>query len=490
MTLRRTANRRGAAVKGFASRPWIRFPRGRALVGVLLVAGLGLAPALGCSSSSPAVVEINWMVGLGTGFDLSQVKPQQEIVKRFNASHPQIHLTLDIVEHKAANDVLDERIAKGTAPDIVGPIGITAIGRYRDLLLPLHPDPAVIDLSHVEDRQLAAARDAHGDLLGVPIGLYPSFLFVNTEIFKKAGLPVPPTRFGQPYRGKPWDMDNLRETSLLLTLDTAGHNATEPTFNPAKVVQWGFMHQYTDAPRDQGTFFRAGSLVAPDGSAQAPDAWATEWAWYHKLMWVDHAAPTAAQQNTVLLGSGGGFGSGNVAMAFGHTWFLSLLRDANGAPMTFFDFAVVPEYKGKVTSLVNADVFSILRTSPHPKEAQVVLGYLLGEAAPDLVQIYGPVPARDDLRDEAVARLAASFSSVKNWSVVTDSLGFPDTPSAEQRLPNADAADARLATFGTLLSGRGDIDVAAEVVKLERDLTTIFAKANTSNSAGSPATAP
>jgi multiple sugar transport system substrate-binding protein len=457
-------------------------------VSLLLVAALGLAPAIGCSSSSPAVVEINWMVGLGTGFDLSQVKPQQAVVKRFNESHPRIHLTLDIVEHAAANAVLDERIAAGKAPDIIGPIGITAIGRYHDLLLPMRPDPAVVDLSHVANKQLEAVRNAQGDLLGIPIGLYPSFLYVNTDIFTKAGLPLPPAHFGERYRGKTWDMDNLRETAMLLTLDSAGRNATDPRFDPDKIVQWGLM--LSDSPRSQGTFFGAGSLQAADGSAQIPKAWMSAWTWYHQLMWADHAAPNTAQQNTVLLGPGGGFSSGNIAMGFGFTWFLSLLLDTNGESMTFFDFAVTPEYNGTVTSQVNADVFSVLKTSAHPKEAQEVLGYLLGEAAADLVQVYGPVPARDDIRSAAIERFAATHVSAKNWSVFSDSIAFPDAPSAEEHLANSDAAEERLAAFGALLAGRANVDINLEAAKLQRDLNTIFAKGTSPANTASASTAP
>ena len=55
MTLRRTANRRGAAVKEITRRQR-NGSRVRRLVSLLLVAALGLAPAIGCSSSSPAVV--------------------------------------------------------------------------------------------------------------------------------------------------------------------------------------------------------------------------------------------------------------------------------------------------------------------------------------------------------------------------------------------------------------------------------------------------
>jgi ABC-type glycerol-3-phosphate transport system substrate-binding protein len=214
------------------------------------------------------------------------------------------------------------------------------------------------------------------------------------------------------------------------------------------------------------------------------------WTWYHQLMWADHAAPNTAQQNTVLLGPGGGFSSGNIAMGFGFTWFLSLLLDTNGESMTFFDFAVTPEYNGTVTSQVNADVFSVLKTSAHPKEAQEVLGYLLGEAAADLVQVYGPVPARDDIRSAAIERFAATHVSAKNWSVFSDSIAFPDAPSAEEHLANSDAAEERLAAFGALLAGRANVDINLEAAKLQRDLNTIFAKGTSPANTASASTAP
>ena len=73
MTLRRNSNRPSPTVETSPRSRRRRFSRGRGAVAAVLVAGLGAVFAAGCSSSSPSVVEINWMVGLGTGFDLSLI---------------------------------------------------------------------------------------------------------------------------------------------------------------------------------------------------------------------------------------------------------------------------------------------------------------------------------------------------------------------------------------------------------------------------------
>ena len=50
----------------------------------------------------------------------------------------------------------------------------------------------------------------------------------------------------------------------------------------------------------------------------------------------------------------------------------------------------------QTTAAFNADTFRIMKDSKHPDEAFEVLTYLLGDAAPQLLQIYGGMPARPD----------------------------------------------------------------------------------------------
>ena len=50
-----------------------------------------------------------------------------------------------------------------------------------------------------------------GATIGVPYAVYPSYLYFNKDLFDEAGLPYPPTKVGDLYDGKPWDMDAVRD---------------------------------------------------------------------------------------------------------------------------------------------------------------------------------------------------------------------------------------------------------------------------------------
>ena len=146
---------------------------------------------------------------------------------------------------------------------------------FRDQLLDLAPliaktnysvpgvDPKLVDFFKL---------GANGATIGVPYAVYPSYLYFNKDLFDEAGLPYPPTKVGELYQGKPWDMDAVRTLGMKLTVDKAGNDATSAKFDPTKVVQWGFDMQYADnSPLAESSLFGPGSFVAADGkTAQIP----------------------------------------------------------------------------------------------------------------------------------------------------------------------------------------------------------------------------
>src|SRR5687767_4899094 len=52
------------------------------------------------------VAEIRWFCCLGAGDDPAQVEVEQATVDAFNESHPDIHVTLEVVEYEEAYDIL------------------------------------------------------------------------------------------------------------------------------------------------------------------------------------------------------------------------------------------------------------------------------------------------------------------------------------------------------------------------------------------------
>ncbi len=166
------------------------------------------------------------------------------------------------------------------------------------------------------------------------------------------------------------------------------------------------------------------------------------------------------------MGAGNAFNTGNVAMAFTHLWYTGIVRDEEGNGREFFDIAPVPEYDGEATAKLHADTFRILDSSENPEAAFEVLAYLLDTGAPVLLDTYGGMPARSDLRDPFFAQLDEVFPQGVNWQVAEDGLERPDVPSHESNMPNFDEAEAVIDELEDRLTTEPGLDVAAAAEEL------------------------
>jgi multiple sugar transport system substrate-binding protein len=448
----------------------------------LAACGSGSGAAVGSGANGSARVTVRWYVGLGAGDAPAQISLEQAIVAKFNASHKGVVLKLEVVDNAVAFNTLQQEIASGNAPDIVGPIGTDGAAAFEGQFLDLNPyiKKTGFGLAVYAPEQIAMLREADDKLTGLPLGVYPSFIYYNKTLFQRAGLPYPPHTFGGRYDGRPWTIGELSHLALLLTLDRNGNNATSPRFDPAHIVQWGFELQDTEDARAQGTLFAPGTFVAKDGAAQIPANWLKEWRWYYDLVWKAHAAPDQLEINSRLLDADNGFHTGNVAMAFTHLWYASSLEDSAGQGDDFFDIAVVPSYDGRSTAELDADSFRILATTKHPAAAFTALSYLVSSAALPLCESYDAMPARPDLRAPFFASLDATFPQRVDWSVVERSLSHQDIPSCEVWMPNDLRAEDCITTFSNLLLTDPRLDVARQAARLHADLNRIFRAAPSS----------
>lgn len=446
---------------------------------------LALLASAACGTGTEAKSELStveWFVGLGTGSSAGQIEIERALVARFNRQHDDVKMKLTVVDSGTGPAAFQKRIDAGDLPDIIGPLGIGPSGEWSQLFEPV--DESAVDLSKYPDDQLLPYRSADGALMGVPIGVYPSALFYNKDLFARADLPFPPHEAGQPYRGRTWDWDNLRDTAKLLTVDAAGKHSGESGFNPDTRVQWGFHDEYVDEPRPMGALFGPGSLIAADGSVQIPPAWQTQWQWYHDMIWTDFSVPTSAQANSEVLANGSPFMSGNVAMVTTHSWFAPSLEGLPSSERIHWDVAIMPSYTGTITSRSHADSYRILKTDTPAAASSAALSFLANEAAADLVEAFGPVPSRVDLRDAFVAR-QHSLDQAVDWKVFVDSVKYADHPNHEVALPNHSVSIVRLEAFYKGLVDDADFDVANESNALARDLgQLISAEPSTTPSSG------
>ena len=425
-------------------------------------------------------VVVRWFVGLGAGTQPQHLGPEKAWVDSYNASQKDVYLSLEIVDNSIAAGNLKTQIAAGNAPDIIGPVGIEGLNLFRDQLLDLAPlvtssgytqpgvDPKLTEFFKIGEG---------GSQIGLPFAVYPSFIFFNKDLFDEAKLDYPPTKVGDLYNGKPWDMAAVRELGMKLTVDKNGNDATSADFDPESVEQWGFDVQYHDgSARAETAMFGAGSPVADDGkTAQVPDYIANGEKWFNDGIWKDHFIPNANQVASTLLNAGGEFASGNLAMNEGHTWFTCCITPTAPAKPFNWGFAVAPEYNGVLTAPLHVDTFSILKSTKVPDEAFKALTAMVESV--ELLTIYGAMPADPAKQQAWFDSIDANFKGIKlDWSIPQAMLAYPDIPNNQSYVPNYAEAKAAFQAFQNKVRTTPGLDMDAELATLKTTLQGIFDK--------------
>ncbi len=429
-------------------------------------------------TAAPDRVQITWYIGLGAGAQPAQIPLEKAFVEKYNKSQSEIQLIPVIVDNKYARDNLTAQLAAGNAPDIVGPVGTAGRAAFPGSFLDLQPliaknnyntgdiDPAFLNFYKVE-----------GELVGLPFAIFPSATYINVDLFKEAGLDLPPQKVGDKYKldGKEveWDFNTVAALARKLTVDKNGNDATQPGFDAKNIVQWGFNMQWNDDPRAFGSFFCAHYPVK-DGKADIPDCWKEAFQWYYDAIWGPQPfMPSDAATNSDLL-KGNAFSSGKVAMALTHLWYTCCIDVKN---VKTLDVAIAPAYNGKITSKMHGDTFAIMKDSKNPDAAWKVYTYMLNEGAQELYAIYGGLPARTSQQAEFLAGLDKTFAPNKvNWQVFLDMIPFLDAPNHELGLPNNAKANDAFAKLGGDLRTNDKLDVAKRIADFIVELDAIYAE--------------
>jgi len=421
---------------------------------------------------------VRWFIGLGTGGKPEQLAAEFKVADDFNASQKEIYLSVEVYDNRVAANQLQIEIAAGNPPDIIGPVGVEGLNIFRNQVLDLTELVASskYDLSKVDPKLVEFWKMGEGSaMIGLPFATYPSFLYYNKKLFDEAKLPYPPTKVGELYQGKPWDVAAIREIGKKLTVDSKGNDATNANFDAANIVQWGFDSQWADNnPVAESTLFGAFSVVGADGeTAQIPDPLKVGLQWYSDGVWKDHFIPTYAQIRSNLLGPDNEFQSGNLAMAETHSWYMCCINPAAPAKPSFtWGVAVAPAYNNTTTAKLHADTFSLLKSSKNPNEAFKALTVLVESGA--LLANYGAFPADKTKQQAFFETVNKQYPNVTiDWSVPQAMLSYVDIPNHQSYMPNYAKAKAALQALGNGYRTK-ELDIAAELEKLKTTLQGIF----------------
>jgi multiple sugar transport system substrate-binding protein len=130
-----------------------------------------------------------------------------------------------------------------------------------------------------------------------------------------------------------------------------------------------------------------------------------------------------------------------------------------------------------VTAKMHADTFGIMKSTEHPQEAFEVLTYMLSaEVAPELLNIYGGMPARMGLQEEWLANyFETNFPGQEiNTPIIVASMAYADNPNHESWMPSFLETTDRYNEFWNKISNESGLDMDAEIDALLADLQLIF----------------
>ena len=423
---------------------------------------------------------VRWFIGIGSGGKPEQIAAEQKFADDFNNAQKDVYLSVEIYDNKVAANQLQIQIAAGNPPDIIGPVGVEGLNIFLDNLLDVAPliasqhfdmtkfDPALVDFFKMGKA---------GETIGVPYATYPSFIYYNKKLFDEAKLPYPPTKVGELYNGKPWDMEAVRELGMKLTVDKNGNDATSADFDPDNVVQWGFDMQWADDRADtEAVLFGASSVVAADGkTAQITPQFTTGLKWFNDGVWKDHFIPSYPQIQSDLLAKGNQFQSGNLAMADTHSWYMCCINPAPPAKpsVASWGVAVTPSYNGVTTAKLHADTFSILKSTKNPEAAFKAVAAIV--KSPELLANYGAFPADPALQQAFFDTTQKQYPNSKiDWTVPQSMLGYVDKPNHQAWMPDYQKSRAALKAVYSKYRTTPGLDVDAELAALKTTLQGIF----------------
>jgi multiple sugar transport system substrate-binding protein len=404
-------------------------------IAALTVAGCaasGSGSAGETNDASP--VELNLLTGF-TGGDRGAY---EALIEKFNATHDDIQVSMEVQPWDTIAQTLPAAWATGQGPDLATPsFDPNVLARYleTDSVLPL--DAVGSGETQINVDQLAPAAieafTADGDLYAVPANIATLQLYYNKELFQQAGIQKPPAT-----------VDEFRETAKALTKDGVyGLSLAErETIQMWPILQW---LDGADIVDDKGC-----SVLDDPASVRSLTAWSE--------LVRNKVAPvglTGAESDSL-------FSAGKAAMQLNGPWA------AAGYTGAGIDLGVAPVpvgVNGPVTLGSTVPMAASARTE-HPAEAQEFMAWWTGrDAQRQFALASGFPPVRTDLADDpelAENEVVSAFAAA--------------LPSARLYLPgveNAAEADAEgyLPMIGEITRGE-DVAAAAKSASDRINATT------------------
>ncbi len=433
----------------------------------------GQAAATQAPAASGEKKKVTIFVGFGTGTDPDQVAAQEALAKKFNDSHPDIEMEFLIVPNEEARERYLAMVSGGDAPQLVGPHGTSTIAQFKDQWEDITPYIQKDNYDMSDFYGPATTINKYPDLdAGLPLGLYPSFLFYNKDAFDAAGLAYPTHDFND----KTWDINKLQEIAIKLTLDGNDKTPADPEFDPKTIKQWGYADTWTDM-RGQLTMFGAAGQGRPTSEDfktamfNSPE-WVFGFKWLHDGVWKYHFIPDSAAQSAIDSTGADPFGSGQVAIWYSHTWYMS--EGLNSLPFKYDIAPLFYNQKGERIARIHADLFTMPKTAKNKDAAWEVMKWLVApEQIVDVCKIYGCLPARKSAEAAYLDYMKERYPGI-DYDVIFKSIDYLDKPTHESWVPDWGKVNDTLNNIQTMLYTEENLDVDAIMKQGNDDLQKIL----------------
>jgi multiple sugar transport system substrate-binding protein len=252
----------------------------------------------------------------------------KELVKEYEAEHPNVSVKYEQIPNTEFATKMLTALSNGSGPDVINMDDVALRGEYipKELLAPIDPkafgkgSAAEIEADYVSGT-LDGAKDADGELYGIPSEFNATAFAINKKHFEKAGLdPANPP--------KTWD-DVATMGKQLVGSGTEG-------FNFVYLHSGWYAQQLQTLLNETG-----GSILSEDGKScglTEPNSVAALEIWNDLIRKDKVGDPdTASREATVPFDD---FASGRRSMTMIYPWAVSQLKTDN--PELFKDIEVVP----------------------------------------------------------------------------------------------------------------------------------------------------
>lgn len=273
----------------------------------------------------------------------------QSIISAFEQQHPNITIQYEKEDPKEYSQRLLTRIQQGNGPDIFT-YHSSWLPMVQSVLVPL--PTSVISKDNLENNYYPVVRNdlvKNGALYGIPLGIDTLSLFVNNTMFQSAKVQVPTS----------WD-----------TFLTVARELTVKDDNGKIKVAGAAMGTFdniTHAPDILSALFMQNGVdvtkMEPKSNAADALNFYTSFATGESNVWDNTLDPSMLA-----------FARGNLAMYFGYSWDIFLIKASN--PSLDFSIYPIPHLPGRNITAASYWVEGVSSKSQHQKEALAFMQFL------------------------------------------------------------------------------------------------------------------